>query len=284
MKPKLSALVALTAVILPLAIASGQTLTIKVSSTLLGLNQRWAEAYQSKHPGAAIQVTGDGMAAVFSTLAAQKADLVFVSRAIRFKEAQACEAAFGRRPAVCKVAVSGLAVYVNTNNAVKVLNYDELADIFGGQTENWKHLDGGVDQAITVYAPDTNSVVGELFNEEVLNGRGFSARVKLLAGPDVLKAVAADPKSIGFGALTPAGDLQPLSIKRALSSTPVAPTEENIARRIYPISRYVFGYCNPTANPDDIKVYLDWIRSDEGQQVARNAGFYALPAALRSNQ
>ena len=280
----LIAVIALGVNVFPLAFASGQTLTVKVSDTLLGLNQKWAEAYKTKHPAAAIQVTGDGTAAAFGTLAEKKADLVLVSRAMRYKEAQACEAAFGRRPAEGKVAVSGLAVYVNTNNPVKVLTYDELYEVFRGQTKNWKELDGGQDQAISIYVQATNFVHGELFNEEVLSGKGFSAETHCLTGEDVIKAVAADPKGIGFGALAPAEDVQPLSIKRARSSTPVSPTEDNIARRIYPISRYVYSYSNPAANADEIKAYLDWIRSDEGQQVAKEAGFYALPATLRSSQ
>lgn len=284
MKKTFAALVALSTAIFTLATASGQTLIVKVSDTLLGLNQKWAEAYQAKHPAVAIQVAGEGTAAVFAALAGKKADLVVASRAVRYKEAQACEAAFGRRPMVYKAAVSGVAVYVNTTNPVNVISYDELYDIFRGRSQSWKELDGGKDQAISVYAQDTNSVYGELFNEEVLDGGGFSAEVHFLGGQELLKAVAADPKAIGFGALTPAEGIQPLRIKRARSSTPVAPTEDNIARRIYPISRYVYCYSSPAAKPDEVKAYLDWIRSDEGQQVAKEAGFYALPATLRPSQ
>jgi phosphate transport system substrate-binding protein len=284
MKPTLAAIIALITAVISLSTASGQTLTVKVSDTLLSLNQKWVEAYKAKHPTAEIRVTGEGTAATFATLAEKKADLVVVSRAIHFKEAQACEAAFGRRPVEGKVAVSGLAVYVNTNNPVKVLNYDELYDIFHGESKNWKVLASGKDQAISVYAQATNSVHGELFNEEVLSGRGFSAGVHLLAGQDVIKAVATDPNGIGFGALTLAEGVQTLSIKRAYSSTPVIPDADNISRRIYPISRFVFSYINPAANPEEIKAYLDWIHSDEGQQVAKEAGFYALPANLHQSQ
>jgi phosphate transport system substrate-binding protein len=283
MKKILAALVVLATVLLPLRDASGQTVTVKVSNTLLGLNQKWAAAYQAGHPAVTLQVTGADTPAVLAALADKQADLVLVPRAMRYKEAQACQTAFGRRPAEAKVAVSGVAVYVNSTNPVQVVSYDELAAIFGGQSQNWKELDGGRDQPISVYAPATNSVQGELFNEEVLNGRGFPAGVHLLAGPELLQTVAADPAGIGLGTLTPEPGVQTLSIKRAPSSTPVKPTEDNIARRMYPLSRYVFSYSNPAANPEAIKAYLDWIRSDEGQQIAREAGFYPLPAILRSS-
>lgn len=280
----LAGFIALTIATLSSGIASGQTLTVKASNTLLDLNQKWADAYKLKHPAADIQVTGDETAVAFATLAEKKVDLVFVPRAIHYREAQACEAAFGRRPAESKVAVTGLAVYVHTNNLVKVIEYEELADIFHGQTQNWKDLDGGKDQVISAYAQATNSVLGELFDAEVLEGAGFSAKVHFLPGQDVLKAVAADPNGIGFGPLIPSEGIQLLSIKRAHSSTPVDPTEESIAHRLYPISRYVYSYRQPAAQPDQIKAYLDWIRSDDGQQIAKEAGFYALPASMRSGQ
>jgi phosphate transport system substrate-binding protein len=262
---------------------SAQTITIKGSDTLLGLSQKWADAYKAKHPGVALQVTGGGAPAAFATLAEKKLDIALASRSIRYKEAAACEAAFGQRPAEYKVAVSGLAVYVNTNNPVKVLTYDELFGIFKGKHRNWKELGGG-ELDISVYAQETNSVYGELFSEEVLNGKGISTEVHLLAGSDVLKAVAGDPKAIGYGALTQVEDVRPLSIKRAFSSSPVAPNEKTIANRIYPISRFVYCYIDPAANNGETKAYLDWVRSDEGQRIAGEAGYYPLPAKWRPSQ
>ena len=113
---------------------------------------------------------------------------------------------------------------------------------------------------------------------------GFAADVHFLAGQEVIKAVATDPKGIGFGALASGDGVQAVSIKRARSSTPVLPTVDNIAHRIYPISRYVFSYSSPAANTNGTKIYLDWIRSDAGQRIAKDAGFYALPDTLRLSQ
>ena len=262
---------------------SAQTITINGSDTLLGLSQKWADAYKAKHPGVAFHVAGGGAPAAFAALAEKKLDIALASRSIRYKEVAACEAAFGQRPAEYKAAVSGLAVYVNANNPVKVLTYDELFDIFKGKHRNWKEVEGG-DLAISVYAQETNSVHGELFNEEVLNGKGIASEVHLLSGAEVLKAIASDPKGIGYGALTQVEGVRPLSIKRAFSSTPVAPSEQGIANRVYPISRFVYCYIDPTANKSETKAYLDWIRSDEGQQIAKDAGYYPLPAKWRSSQ
>jgi phosphate transport system substrate-binding protein len=262
---------------------SAQTITIKGSETLLGLSQKWADAYKAKHPGVALQVAGGGAPAAFAALAEKKLDIALASRSIRYKEAEPFETAFGQRPTEYKVAVNGLAVYVNASNPVKVLTYDELFGIYKGKHTNWKEL-GGEELAISVYAQQTNSVHGELFGEEVLNGKGISTEVHILSASDVLKAVAKDPKGIGYGGLRQTEGVRPLSIKRAFSSTPVAPSEEAIANRIYPISRFVYCYTAPAGSKDETKAYLDWVRSDEGQQIAREAGYYPLPAKWRRSQ
>jgi phosphate transport system substrate-binding protein len=283
MKKIFAALVAGMTLLLPGTMASGQTLTLKSSQTLLGLNEKWAAAYHAKTPAVTVAVTGEETSAAITDLAGKKADLIILPRALHYRESQACEAAFGRRPPESKVAVSGVAVYLNANNPLKSLTYDELSDIVQGQTQNWKDLDGGLDQPVSVYAQDTNTFIGELFNEEVLNGRGFPPSVHPAANADLLQAVAAAPGGIGIGALTAADGVQLPGIKRVRSSTPVIPSADKISRRIYPISRYVFSYANPAASPDAVKAYLAWIRSDEGQQIARQSGFYELPALVRSS-
>jgi phosphate transport system substrate-binding protein len=164
------------------------------------------------------------------------------------------------------------------------LNYSELYEIFHGDAKSWKEFEGGKDQPISLYVIATNTPLGELFNAEVMSGRGVPGDAHILATADLLKAVAGDPQGIGFGPLAAADNLKLVSIKRAPSSTPVIPTAENIGGRIYPISRCVFAYANPAADANGIKQYLDWIRSEAGQQVAREAGFYALSPALLSNQ
>ncbi len=271
------------AALVPVTPSFAQTIAVDGSETLLGLSQRWAEAYKAKHPGTTIQATANGAAAAFAALAEKKLDIALVSRSIRYKEADACEAALGQRPTAYKVSVYGIAVYVNANNPVKVLTYDELFGIFRGKHKSWKDV-GGEKQPITVYTQNTNSAPGELFNEEVLGGKGVLGKVQSLADADLLKAIAADPKGIGFGALAEAAGVRAMSIKRAFSTlTPADPTEESISNRTYPISRLVYAYTDAKADKPEIKAYLDWIRSDEGQQVGKAAGYYVLPAKWRSS-
>jgi len=258
-----------------------EPIIVQSSDTLLSLNQKWSDAYAAKHSETKLQVSGVGTSVALNALAERKADLAIIPRAIRLKETQACETALGKRSTEFKVGVVGAAVYVHPDNPVTVLMYEELEGVFKGKFRNWKQL-GGKDAPIAVYGIATNTPAGELFNEEVLNGKGVTNDVRMVTQAELVNTTAQDPNAIGFGAFTLTNGVRALEIKRTYSSTPVRPSADDIANRIYPISRFLFSYLSPAADQSAGKAYLDWIRSDEGQQIAVQAGFYVLPLKHRA--
>jgi phosphate transport system substrate-binding protein len=258
-----------------------EPVTVQSSDTLLSLNQKWVDAYKAKHSEARFQVGGGATSAALTALAERKASIALIPRAIRFKETQACEAALGKRPTEFKVGVVGAAVFVHSNNPVTVLMYEELDGIFKGKFRNWKQL-GGKDTPIVVLGVETNTPAGELFGEEVLNGKWVTNDVRIVSQAELLKVIAESPNAIGFGAFTPTNGIRALEIKRTYSSTPVRPSADDIANRIYPISRFLFSYLSPAADQSAGEAYLDWIRSDEGQQIAVQEGYFVLPSKWRA--
>jgi len=261
--------------------AAAETISVKSSETALKLSQDWASGHGSKHPGTKIEVSGGSVTNAFAALAEKRIQLAAVPRVMRFKEAQACEAALGQRPTEFKLAVNAVAIYVNANNPVKYLTYDELEAIFQGKRRNWQKL-GGNNSPVIAFGVEASTPVGELFVEEVLAGKGFTNDVKVVSPAELLKAIAREPNSIGFGPLAQADGVRVVEIKRAFSSTPVAPNEETISNRTYPISRFVYGYADPAVIKDGLKAYLDWIRGEEGQQIARQAGYFPIAAKWRT--
>lgn len=257
-------------------------LTVQSSDTLLDLSRNWADGFMGKQTTTKVALSSAATPAVFAALAERKINLATTSRTIRYKEAQACQAVFGQRPTDFKVAVNGVAVYVHPDNPVKVLMYEELEGIYRGKFRNWKQL-GGPDAPITILGVATNTSVGELFVEEVLGGKPVTNDVQIVTQQDVLRAVAQNANAIGFGAYTRTNPVRCLQIKRVYSSTPVEPDETTIANRVYPITRFIYCYVEPEANQGEIKSYLDWIRSDEGQQIAVQAGYYVLPTKWRQS-
>jgi phosphate transport system substrate-binding protein len=259
------------------------SLTMKGSDTLVILAQKWAEVYMSKNPDTRIQVTGGGSGTGFAALQNQQTDLANASRPIKPKEIEACLKAFGRRPTEYKVALDGLSVYVNEQNPVKKLSLDQLKEIFTGKIRNWKQV-GGPDLPITIYSRENSSGTYEFFKEHVLKGQDFASSAQAMAGTAaLLQGVANDPKGIGYGGAAYGKGAKALVISKELDGEGIEPTEENIVNHRYPIWRYLYIYVNPALDKGEIKKYLSWIRSSEGQALVKDIGYFPLPQNLQSN-
>lgn len=262
--------------------AHAGNITVKGSDTLVILAQKWAETYMGTHPSTKIQVTGGGTGTGFAALQNQTTDLCNASRKIRAKEIETCIKAFGKRPTEYKVAVDGLSVYVSADNKVGELSMDQLEGIFTGKIKNWKEL-GGVDAPITVYSRENSSGTYEFFKEHVLKGKDFASSAQTMPGTAaVLQAVAKDKNGIGYGGAAYGAGAKHLKVKRDAGSPAVEPTEETVLNQSYPIWRYLYIYVNPSLAKGEISEYLAWIRSEDGQKVVKDVGYFPLPKHLRN--
>lgn len=261
--------------------ARAGNITVKGSDTLVVLAQKWAEAYMSRHPDTKIQVTGGGTGTGFAALQNKTTDLCNASRKIKPGEQANCIKAFGRRPTEYKVCLDGLSLYVSADNPVKELTLAQLADIFTGKTRNWKEV-GGADAPIVVYSRENSSGTYEFFKEHVLQGKDFAVGAQTMPGTAaVLQAVAKDKNGIGYGGAAYGAGARHIRVKQDAASPGVEPTEENVLRGAYPISRYLFVYVNPALDKGEVAKYLAWIRSDEGQKVVKDVGYFPLPKDQR---
>jgi len=272
--------VAVAALLLAGTVHAGN-ITVKGSDTLVILAQKWAERYMQKTPDTRIQVTGGGSGIGFAALQNKTTDLANASRKIKSKETEACVKAFGKRPTEYKVALDGLSVYVNDANSVAALSLKQLDDIFTGRVKNWREV-GGSDAPITIYSRENSSGTYEFFKEHVLKGKDFAATAQTLQGTaQVIQNISKEKNGIGYGGGAYGSGVKHLKIKKDESSPAIEPTEENVVNGTYPIWRYLYIYVNPALDKGEISTYLTWIRSDEGQKVVKDVGYYPLPVNLR---
>lgn len=262
---------------------TAENITVKGSDTMVVLGQKWAEIYMKSHPDAKIQVTGGGSGTGFAALQNKQTDIANASRKIKATEIANCIKAFGKKPKEYAVALDGLSVYLNEKNPVQVLTLEELEGIFTGKILNWKEV-GGEDAPIIVYSRENSSGTYEFFKEHVLKGKDFASTAQTLAGTaQVVQQIALDPHSIGYGGGAYAKGIKIAAVATEKGKPGVAPTEETVMNQTYPIWRYLYVYLNPDLDKDGVKQYLDWIRADQGQQVVKEVGYYALPPSLRKN-
>jgi phosphate transport system substrate-binding protein len=255
--------------------------TVKGSDTLVVLAQKWAETYMGKNASTKIQVTGGGTGTGFAALQNQTTDLCNASRKIKASEIETCIKAFGKRPREYKVCLDGLSVYVSSDNAVKELTMEQLELIFTGKIKNWKQV-GGADAPITVYSRENSSGTYEFFKEHVLKNKDFVASAQTMPGTAaLLQAVAKDKNGIGYGGAAYGQGAKHLPIKKDENSPAIEPNEETVLKGTYPIWRYLYVYVNPALDKGEVAAYMNWIRSDAGQAVVKDIGYFPLPANLR---
>jgi phosphate transport system substrate-binding protein len=282
MKKTFLTLGALALAAVPLVATAGgkSTITVKGSDTLVILAQKWAEVYMGKKPDVKIQVTGGGTGTGFAALQNQTTDLCDASRKIRAAEIAECIKAFNRRPTEYKVALDGITVYVHESNPVKELTLEQVRLIFTGKIKNWKQV-GGEDAPITLYSRENNSGTYEFFKENVLLGYDFAASAQTMPGTaGVLEAVSKDKRAVGYGGAAYGKGAKHIAIKKDDKSPAIEPNEESVVKQTYPIWRYLYIYVNPEIDRGEISDYLSWIRSDEGQKVVKDVGYFPLPAHL----
>jgi len=263
--------------------ARASEITVKGSDTLVILAQKWAETYMGLHSEVKIDVTGGGSGIGFAALQGQTTDLCDASRQIKPAELQKCVIAFHKRPTEYKVALDGLSVYVNEQNPVNELTLEQLKGIFTGKITNWKEV-GGPDAPITIYSRENSSGTYEFFKGSVLQGEDFASSAQTMPGTAALvQAVGHDKGGIGYGGAAYGSGVKHLGVKKDAATAAVQPTEENVLNQSYPIWRYLYVYVNPALDKDAVAAYLTWIRSDDGQKIVKEQGYYPLPEALRSH-
>ncbi len=264
-------------IILSFTIASeAKNIIVKGSDTMVILGQRWAEVYMKNNKDVVIQVTGGGSGTGIAALINQTTDLANSSRPIKSSEKEKIEAT-GKKLVEIPVALDGLAVYINDKNPIKELTMSQIKDIFTGKVNNWKEL-GWDDKRIKVYSRENNSGTYVFFKEHVLNNEDFGPFTQYMPGTaSVLNAVKKDKYGIGYGGIGYLKGVKALAVKADENSKAYLPTEENVDKGLYPLSRFLYIYTTADKLEDpNIRNYISWILSDEGQSVTSKVGYYPL--------
>jgi phosphate transport system substrate-binding protein len=259
---------------LPL-VASAAPVTIKGSDTMVILGQRWAEDYMHKNPNNPIQVTGGGSGTGISALINGTTDICQASRAMKPAEKSKLRDRYNTTGVEIPVARDGLAVYVHSSSPLTEITMAQLKDIFTGKLTNWKDV-GGPDNKIIVYSRENSSGTYVFFKDHVLEGRDFSPRAQTMPGTaSVVNAVSKEKFGIGYGGAAYAKGIKILKVKKDAGAAGVAPDLKTVTDGSYPLARPLFFYLRNKPS-GDIKTFVDFVLSDEGQKVVDKVGYYPV--------
>lgn len=267
------------------------TLSAIGSDTMAGLTLRWAEALTNRHPGINVQFQATGSASVPPALTAGTTRLGPMSRPMNEQERQAFIGRYGYPPLALRVAKDALILVVHRHNPLQAITRQQADAIFstdqacGAQApiRRWSELPATRDWPyghIALHGRNLASGTHGLFQAEVLCGGDFRPDISEHPGSSaVVAAVGESPNAMGYAGynhLTPMVHALRLITREG---DEIAPTEQTIQRNEYPLSRDLYLYVNlPPGEslPPADQALLSLILSEEGQQIARAAGFVPL--------
>jgi phosphate transport system substrate-binding protein len=169
-------------------------------------------------------------------------------------------------------AKDGITIFLHATNPVKELTIKQLSNIFSGKTRNWKEV-GGPDQDIKLYGRENSSGTYVFFKDQVVKA-DYAASCQTLPGTAaVVNAVSKDKWGIGYGGAAYAAGVKHCAVKKDDKSIAYMATAETVKKGQYPITRYLYLYLRnrPTG---DLKAYIDWILSPEGQKLVTDIGYF----------
>ena len=252
----------------------------KGSDTLVNVAQAWAEAYREIDSEVAVAVSGGGSGTGIAAMINGTVDIANASRSMKSKEVELAKSK-GQNPIEHVVGYDALAVYLHKENPAKTLTIPQLAEIYGedGETESWTQIGievpGCKGQEIVMVSRQNNSGTYAYFRSAVLGKmRDYKMGTRDMHGSkDVVDLVEKTPCAIGYSGLAYATDHVKLAcITKGKGAECVMPTVQSASDGSYPIARPLFMYTNGEP-AGEVKEYLDWILSDEGQCIIRKKGY-----------
>ena len=274
---KLKTIVGLTVIVMIAMVGfafmpAPKKITVKGSDTMVILAQKWAEVYMKSHPNTVIQVTGGGSGTGISALINGATDICNASRPMKQSEMDKLKDRYGSLGIEIPCAKDGVTIFLNESNPVKELTIKQLSNIFSGKTRNWKEV-GGPDQDIKLYGRENSSGTYVFFKDNVVKA-DYAASCQTLPGTAaVVNAVSKDKFGIGYGGAAYAAGVKHCAVKKDDKSAAFVANPATIKSGQYPITRYLYMYLTnrPTG---EIKAYIDWILSAEGQKLVTEIGYF----------
>ncbi|MEZ4241240.1 MAG: PstS family phosphate ABC transporter substrate-binding protein [Myxococcota bacterium] len=254
----------------------------KGSDTMVNLMQRMSEEYTKEHPTVIVAVTGGGSGTGIKALIDGTTDMANCSRPMSDEEKALAEKN-GVHPHETVVAYDGLSIYVNKDNPIERIDFEQLKCIYGasGTCNHWSDLGvtldcGGTDEIVKI-GRQNNSGTYEYFREEVLGDEGkFTNTLDQSGTQQVVDVVGTSKCAIGYGGMGYHTESARFACLAKATDGPCAePTIETVKQGAYVFARPLYVYTNG-APTGEVSTFLDWARAESGQKVAIDSGFVPL--------
>jgi phosphate transport system substrate-binding protein len=270
------------------------------SDTLNNLMTLWAETFYKFYPNVKIQIEGKGSTTAPPALIGGTAQLGPMSRPMRGTEIDQFEKKFGYKPTPIRTSVDALAVFVNKDNPVKCLTFEQIDAIFSksrraGYKEDikaWGQLGltgDWADRPISLYGRNSASGTYGFFKEHALKNGDYKDEVKEQPGSaSVVQGVTVDRYGIGYSGIGYAtAGVRAVPIAEKEGAACVEATADNAYAGTYPLARFLYVYINkpPGKALDPLtQEFVKLMVSKEGQEVVVKDGYFPIPASIAKEE
>ncbi len=231
------------------------------STSMEKLCEAMSESFMEANPAVTVTVEYTGSSAGIESLIQGTADIGNASRGLKDGE---------KESGVIEniVAIDGIAVITDKDNAVSDLTTEQLVGIYTGTVTNWSEL-GGKDEAIVVIGREAGSGTRGAFEELLEVEDSCKYAQELDSTGAVLAKTASTPGAIGYISLDAADD----TIK-CIALDGVEATEKNIIAGNYLLSRpFVMATMGEISEQGKlVQAWFDHLRSEEGKEVISKVG------------
>lgn len=226
-----------------------------------------AEQFGMDNADVTVSVEGGGSSAGVEAASNGTADLGLASRALKDEEKEQ-----GLVENI--VALDGIAIIVNADNAVADLSVEQIAKIFTGEITDWSEV-GGEAGEIAVIGREAGSGTRDGFESITETEDKCQLKQELTSTGAVIEAVRGNAAAIGYASLSEVEGQDGVS---AITVDGVECSESTILDGTYKIQRpFVIVTKEGAEMSAQTKAFFDWAMSTDAADLIRQAG--AVPTA-----
>lgn len=226
-----------------------------------------SEQFSTDNSGVTVSVEGGGSSAGVEAAANGTADLGLASRALKDEEKEQ-----GLVENI--VALDGIAIIVNADNAVADLSVEQIAKIFTGEITDWSEV-GGEAGDIAVIGREAGSGTRDGFESITETEDSCKLDQELTSTGAVIEAVRGNAAAIGYASLSEVEGQDGVS---AITVDGVECSESTILDGTYKIQRpFVIVTKEGAEMSAQTEAFFDWAMSTDAADLIRQAG--AVPTA-----
>ncbi len=162
------------------------------------------------------------------------------------------------------VGLEAFVFFVNKNNPVENLTAEQIRDIYAGDIKNWKDV-GGINRVINpvtrIEGSGSQSAMDAFMRDREYGLKSF---------------FSVTGASIGFSFRYYMDGIVENTNVKMLSLNGIYPSAENIRNGTYPVIAKFYAVYRADNKNENIPRLIDWILSDEGQQLIEETGYVRI--------